>query len=183
MSEVTVSMGLNSSTHADHYNVSRCGTRDESEGSIVESEKAHKRGIHPGFETQGRRHQKSKTGVSVVPQKGLVFSKNWKNRRNPQATPVLSASPLRTHSVMGPADIISGRPYGVLLKSTCAFLCFFSITIAFFCQKYSESAFLCFFGQKCAFFCWAPYFSRKTPIFWRFWTQRSEFFSKSFVLY
>ena len=25
---------------------------------------AHKRGIHPGFETQGRRHQKSKTGVS-----------------------------------------------------------------------------------------------------------------------
>ena len=23
-------------------------------------------GIHPGFETQGRRHQKSKTGVSVL---------------------------------------------------------------------------------------------------------------------
>ena len=35
----------------------------------------HKRestqGIHPGFETQGRRHQKSKTGVSVAPRKGL----------------------------------------------------------------------------------------------------------------
>ena len=27
-------------------------------------------GIHPGFETQGRHHQKSKTGVSVAPRKG-----------------------------------------------------------------------------------------------------------------
>ena len=26
---------------------------------------ASKQGIHPGFETQGRRHQKFKTGVSV----------------------------------------------------------------------------------------------------------------------
>ena len=32
---------------------------------------AYKRGIHPGFETQGRRHWKYKTGVSVAPQKGL----------------------------------------------------------------------------------------------------------------
>ena len=39
-------------------------------------DKARKRGIHPGFETQGRRHQKSKTGVSVAPGKGLMFSKN-----------------------------------------------------------------------------------------------------------
>ena len=39
-------------------------------------DKAGKRGIHPGFETQGRRHQKSKTGVSVAPQKGLASSKN-----------------------------------------------------------------------------------------------------------
>ena len=29
---------------------------------------------HPGFETQRRRHQKSKTGVSVAPQKGLMSS-------------------------------------------------------------------------------------------------------------
>ena len=28
-------------------------------------------GIHPGFETQGRCQQKSKTGVSVAPQKDL----------------------------------------------------------------------------------------------------------------
>ena len=32
--------------------------------------------IHPGFGTQGRHHQKSKTGVSVALQKGLVPSKN-----------------------------------------------------------------------------------------------------------
>ena len=32
-------------------------------------------GIHPGFETQGRHHQNSKTGVSVAPWKGLMSSK------------------------------------------------------------------------------------------------------------
>ena len=48
-------------------------------------DKARKRGIHPGFETQGRRNQKSKTGVLVAPQKGLVSSKIFfflKNRYN-----------------------------------------------------------------------------------------------------
>ena len=34
--------------------------------------------VHLGFETQGRRHQKSKTGVSVAPQKGHVSSRNKK---------------------------------------------------------------------------------------------------------
>ena len=37
---------------------------------------------HFGFETQRRRHQKSKTGVSVAPQKGLVSSKNFKFKKN-----------------------------------------------------------------------------------------------------
>ena len=37
-------------------------------------EKIRKQGIHPGFEIQGRRYQKSKTGVSVAPEKGLVSS-------------------------------------------------------------------------------------------------------------
>ena len=36
---------------------------------------ARKLGIHPGFETQGRHHQKSKTGVSVASQKGLMSPK------------------------------------------------------------------------------------------------------------
>ena len=31
---------------------------------------------HSGFETQRRHHQKSKTGVSVAPEKGLMSSKN-----------------------------------------------------------------------------------------------------------
>ena len=35
-----------------------------------------KHGIHYGFETQSRHHQKSKTGVSVAPQKGLMSPKN-----------------------------------------------------------------------------------------------------------
>ena len=38
-------------------------------------DKAYKGGIHSGFENQGRRHHKSKTGVSVAPRKGLMFSK------------------------------------------------------------------------------------------------------------
>ena len=37
--------------------------------------------IHPGFETQGRRHQKSKIGVSAVPQKGLMSSKIFYKKR------------------------------------------------------------------------------------------------------
>ena len=36
------------------------------------NEKARKWGIHPGFETQDRCHQKSKVGVTVAPQKRLV---------------------------------------------------------------------------------------------------------------
>ena len=37
----------------------------------VQTRKQASEEIYPGFETQGRRHQKSKTGVSVAPQKGL----------------------------------------------------------------------------------------------------------------
>ena len=40
-------------------------------------DKVHKSGIHPDFETQGRRHQKSKTGrQTVAPRKGLGSSNN-----------------------------------------------------------------------------------------------------------
>ena len=37
---------------------------------MVETNKA----AHSGFETQKRHHQKSKTGVSLAPQKGLMSS-------------------------------------------------------------------------------------------------------------
>ena len=54
--------------------VSRCRTRSESEDSI-----AGRRGnMHPGFETQGRHHQKSQTGVPVVPRIGPMSSKKIK---------------------------------------------------------------------------------------------------------
>ena len=36
--------------------------------------KAHKKGMDPDIETQGRHHPKSKAGVSVAPQKGLMSS-------------------------------------------------------------------------------------------------------------
>ena len=36
--------------------------------------------IHPGFETQGRRHQKFKTGISVTSRKGLMSSKTFKGK-------------------------------------------------------------------------------------------------------
>ena len=55
-------------THAACQMVSRCHTRGKSEESV-----ACKWGIHPGFETQCRHHQKSKTGVSVAPQKASNF--------------------------------------------------------------------------------------------------------------
>ena len=35
-------------------------------------DEAYNSGIHPGFETQGRCHQKSKTGISVASQKVLT---------------------------------------------------------------------------------------------------------------
>ena len=66
------------SCHADLYTVSRCCTRGESEDHT--GEKACRKGIHPGFETQGRHHQKSKTGVTVAPQKGLMSSKTSKKK-------------------------------------------------------------------------------------------------------
>ena len=46
------------------------GVAPEESGGSEES----RHGIHPGFETQGRCHQKFKKGVSVGPQKGLVLS-------------------------------------------------------------------------------------------------------------
>ena len=54
--------------------------------SLHAGDKAPKRGIHPGFETQGRHCQKSKTGVSVAPRKGIMSSKKTKKKqkKNPK---------------------------------------------------------------------------------------------------
>ena len=46
--------------------------------------KACKQGIHPGFETHDGRHQKSKTGVSVAPQKGTLSSEKFLKKQQKQ---------------------------------------------------------------------------------------------------
>ena len=57
------------SCHAGHHAV------------LEVSKVAHKQGIYPGFETQGRPHEKSETRVSAAPQKGMMFSKKYKKRK------------------------------------------------------------------------------------------------------
>ena len=53
--------------------------------SLYVGEEAHEQGIHPGFETQDRCHQKFKTWVLVDTQKGLMSSKYfWKQIRSQQ---------------------------------------------------------------------------------------------------
>ena len=54
------------SSHADLYTVSRCRTRGESQEFIVHRWQSTQVRDPPGFETQGRCRQKSKTGVSVA---------------------------------------------------------------------------------------------------------------------
>ena len=48
---------------------------------LHEGDKACKQWIQSDSETQGRCHQKSKIGASVVPQKGLVSSQKIKNEK------------------------------------------------------------------------------------------------------
>ena len=73
-------------------------------------------GIHPGFETQGRRHQKSKTGVSVAPQKGLVSYKFFlkKKKKKKSIYPVLLTSSVTTNTRLLGTDFLSSE----LLKSS-----------------------------------------------------------------
>ena len=56
---------------------------------------ARKHTIHPGFETQGKHHQKSKTGVSVAPQKGHVSSKIFQNKKSSNFIIIFSCSKFR----------------------------------------------------------------------------------------
>ena len=57
---------------------SRCRTRGESPGCVTHTPLPRmNKDAHPAFETQWRHHQKSETGVSVAPQKGLTSSKKF----------------------------------------------------------------------------------------------------------
>ena len=50
-------------------------TRKVNRNQLHAGDKAGTREIHPGLENQGGHHQKSKTWVSVAPQKGMMYSK------------------------------------------------------------------------------------------------------------
>ena len=69
---------------------------------------------------------------------------------------------------------------GTFKKHMCI-LCFCFIIIVFllfFLAEIFRKCFLVLVWQKCFFFCWASYFFRKTPLFWRFWPQRSKILFK-----
>ena len=70
--------------HAVRQKVGRCRTR----GNLRECTSLIKmplpsvnKAAHSGFETQRRHHQKSKTGVSVAPQKGHASAKYFKEKK------------------------------------------------------------------------------------------------------
>ena len=69
--------------HAGCREVSRCCTRGESQ---LMCNVTHTPPLSSGFDTQRRHHQKSKTGVSVAPQKGLMSSKNLKKKKKVSLT-------------------------------------------------------------------------------------------------
>ena len=66
--------------HACHQEVGRCHTRGESQGCMLLP--SANKGAHSDFETQRRCHQKSKTGKSVAPQKGLMSPNKLKQKKN-----------------------------------------------------------------------------------------------------
>ena len=59
-----------------YYNIAESFRTEVAQTNRVN--KVCKQGIRPGFESQGRYRHKSKTGVAVIPQKGIVSSKNLK---------------------------------------------------------------------------------------------------------
>ena len=62
--------------HAGHQEAGRCCTKGESEESAVHRQgNMQARESTLAFETQSRHHQKSKIGISVAPQNGLVSYK------------------------------------------------------------------------------------------------------------
>ena len=65
------------SCHVSCQEASRCHLKWIWGIHCVQARKYASQGIQPSFETQGRYHQKSKTGLSVAPQKGLMSSKNF----------------------------------------------------------------------------------------------------------
>ena len=74
--------------------------------------------IYPGFESQGRHHQKSKTGVSVVPRKGLMSSKKKVNIQESPTTCCVASARYAALSYGGggvPHPVMMGVPHPVMV--------------------------------------------------------------------
>ena len=69
------------SCHAGHQEVSRCCTKGESEESIACRLKRMQVRNPLGLETQGGHHWKSKTGISVAPQKRIYVLQFFLNMK------------------------------------------------------------------------------------------------------
>ena len=83
-------------------------------------DQARKQEIHPGFETQGRHHQESKTWVSVAPNKGFdvlhfFFKKKTYKGRN------MYLSATRVHHIFHPLSSDTRRSGSSLYISQCHF--------------------------------------------------------------
>ena len=65
--------------YVDRKGIQSAGVTPEVNLRITQARK-HTKGIHPGFETQGRHHQKSKRVTSVVLQKGRCPLKTFKKQ-------------------------------------------------------------------------------------------------------
>ena len=74
----------------------------------VQARKHASQGIHPGFEIQGRHHQKSKRGVSVVPKKGLVSYKIFKKQKKKRGHKCYSIIMLSLWYTFVASGILSG---------------------------------------------------------------------------
>ena len=73
-------VGNATSCHAGCQEDSRCRTRGESQEFIACRPQNTQVRDPPWLWNPGKHHQKSKTGVSVAPQKGLLSSKNLKKK-------------------------------------------------------------------------------------------------------
>ena len=74
------------SCHAGHQEVGRYYTRGESQGIFITFTymllPSANKTAHSSFETQRKCHQKSRTEISVAPQKELMSSKNFLKNTN-----------------------------------------------------------------------------------------------------
>ena len=104
--------------------------------------------------------------------------RNWPGMTDPPPFP----TPAPTRPARG-RNIVQGS-YRVLLKSTCAFLCFLFTLVAFFFLQFSEKCFfVLFLAKMCFFSVEPPIFSRKYHYFEGFGHKETKFFFQNLLFY